>query len=92
MCTVTKIETILYEVEDKRDLPDELETRVSKYWKEQLNSYPKMFNGPFTYMVRVVQPLLQNSLSPFSPIMIHMALIINQRRLGKRKVSIKNIS
>lgn len=42
MCTVTKIETILYEVEDKRDLPDELETRVSKYWKEQLNSYLSM--------------------------------------------------
>ena len=46
MCTVSKIETIIYEVEDKRDLPDELETRVSKFWKEQLKSYPQMFNGP----------------------------------------------
>ena len=54
MCTVTKIETILYEVEDKRDLPDELETRVSKYWKEQLNSYPKMFNGPL-YSVKSME-------------------------------------
>lgn len=54
MCTVTKIETILYEVVDKRDLPDELETRVSKYWKEQLNSYPKMFNGPL-YSVKSME-------------------------------------
>ena len=46
MCTVTKIETIIFDIEEKRDLPEELETKVSEYWDEQLKSYPGMFNGP----------------------------------------------
>ena len=29
MCTVTKIEKIIFDIEEKRDLPEELETKVS---------------------------------------------------------------
>ena len=37
---------MIFDIEEKRDLPEELETKVSEYWDEQLKSYPGMFNGP----------------------------------------------